>query len=61
MLKVSSVLCLIFQALDGIAFCGKVDCDSQPDICDRAMIQAYPTVYFYRGAINGKPQVCIDF
>ncbi|XP_064647185.1 dnaJ homolog subfamily C member 10-like [Lineus longissimus] len=42
----------------GRARCGKVNCDERKNqnLCGRAGIQGYPSVFFYSGASNGRKQ-----
>ncbi|CAF0832321.1 unnamed protein product [Didymodactylos carnosus] len=46
----------VARKLEGKVNVGKVNCDIQRDICERAAIRAYPTIKFYKGAINSKRQ-----
>ncbi|CAL1536324.1 unnamed protein product [Lymnaea stagnalis] len=42
----------VAEQLDGIAKAGKVDCESEGDICHLAGINSYPTVRFYKGVMG---------
>ncbi|XP_028393271.1 dnaJ homolog subfamily C member 10-like [Dendronephthya gigantea] len=44
------------KRLEGKVQFGKVNCDEHHHICVEAGVRAYPTIMFYRGAINGRSQ-----
>ncbi|XP_035828946.1 dnaJ homolog subfamily C member 10 [Aplysia californica] len=46
----------VAEAIEDFAKAGKVDCDSEPNICNKAAVRAYPTVRFYKGSKRGERQ-----
>ncbi|CAF0886173.1 unnamed protein product [Didymodactylos carnosus] len=46
----------VARKLEGKANVGKVNCDTQKEICEKAAIRAYPTIKFYKGSLNSKRQ-----
>lgn len=45
------------KRLDGKVNLGKINCDNHQQICQRALVRAYPTIKYYKGAIDSKRQV----
>ncbi|KAK3756722.1 hypothetical protein RRG08_018446 [Elysia crispata] len=46
----------VAEKIEGFGHAGSVDCDEEPQACQRAQVMAYPTVRFYAGAKPGQRQ-----
>lgn len=46
----------VAENIEGIAKAGKVDCTQERELCNQASVHSYPSVRFYSGSKNSRPQ-----